>query len=108
MRNKQQNMGSQQAVDSSNYLPRTVCMEIPRQVSWLMEVIKIPSQKQTLHLSSVAYVFIFSNYSYEDSSRVTRDSLQICTESNYYLAVRITLSKVSITTSIFLASKKIL
>jgi len=38
MRNKQQNMGSQQAVDSSNYLPRTVCMEIPRQVSWLMEV----------------------------------------------------------------------
>jgi len=44
-----------------------------------MEVNKIPSQKQTLHLSSVAYVFIFSNYSYEDSSRVTRDSLQICT-----------------------------
>jgi len=52
MRNKQQNMGSQQAVDSSNYLPRTVCMEIPRQVSWLMEV-----NKNSFPKTNIASVF---------------------------------------------------
>jgi len=50
-----------------------------------MEVDKNSFPKQTLHLSSVAYVFIFSNYSYEDSSRFTRDSLQICTEKQLLL-----------------------
>ena len=96
MQNKQNNMGSQQAVDSINYLTRTVCMEIPRQVSWLMEVDKNSFPKQTLHLSSVAYVFIFSNYSYEDSSRITRDAL-LLTHKKTINATLNTLELVSIT-----------
>ena len=35
---KQKWIWPQQAVDSSHYLPRTVCLEISRQVSWLMRV----------------------------------------------------------------------
>ena len=69
-------MGSQEVVDSTYYLPRIACYGLYQGWSpdlWMLK--KTPSQKKTLHFFSGADVFIFSNHSYEDSSRITRDSL---------------------------------